>query len=720
MKKILKFLLIIFLIPVVIVVGAIAYLKFADLNPYKPKVEQLLEKYANLDVQIAGDLDVGISLKPSLEINNVSVAKTEDGEKIAQIGNALVQISILPLFHKEIMIDVVKMNDVSVYTDQKEAIRINAAELTMDDYQSPILISFFTNVSGINIDGLAEISSLKQIQADQYDKTDLKTTINVLGFKVNFDGKLSGLQNKIEALGTYAVHYKNNDVNGNVAINLAENIPYVKADIHGEKINVAELSAINQAQNVWFINSAQAAQNNIQIPYEYFKMINADIELNLQKIIVNPRVEVNNVRGSLQILDGVLQANIKNANYQNNNITGQVNLNPAKTLPYVKININGKGFDLTKFIVSENTINNGWLIHSAQASQLLDNIDIPYEYLYLANADFNVQLNRLTLSPDMALSDIKASAVINNGNLNAYIKNITAGSGVIKGKLSLNAKNKVFSADLSGDNIVLQDLYTPYADPNNQQMYIKSGGKANFVININTSGMNTDQYLSNMNGQLIAFTDKSVLKIKSFERLQGNIIMQILNTLKISDMTKKEMNLGCAVIRSDIKNGVATFPKGIAIDATDFYLVANGTLNLQNDKLNFDLQPFSGKLDSTNISSILGSLLKIKGTVNNPKININQTSAAKNVVGFLASGGAYNVGDMLLSSDSAPCRTALEGTQFSDYFKADNSIKGNVSRGYDNVKDGINSVGKNLKSAGKELKNQVKDMGKQLKGLFGK
>lgn len=721
MKKFLKFLLIIIMLPVIIVSGVITYLKFADLNPYKPEIEKLLQKYAKMDIKIVGDLDVGISLKPSLEVNDVSIFKPDNGDKMAQIGKALIQISILPLMNKEVVIDVVEMNNMTIYQKNSDEIKINSVELTMDDYDSPINVAFFTDIYGINIDGILKASSLKQIQKDNYNKTDIKTIIHALGYTLNFDGNIDGLQNNIKAAGKYTLQRGKNNINGDIAVDTDNILPYVKMNLNSEQIDVVELTATKKADNGIFIKNVQAVQNSkIEIPYEYFKMFDADIDFDVKKIIVQPDLILKNVSGTAENKNGTLKINVKNINYDGNDISGQIKLESENVLPYVKLNITGSGFDLTKYKTTQKAQNNFNLVGNAYASQLMENIDIPYQYLKMANVNVSLSLKTFVLTSDIKLQDIKITAALLNGNLNSDIKNITAGDGVIKGTIALNANNKTLSTDLSGDGILLQKLYTPYSDSNNPQMYVKSGGKTNFLLKLNTSGNNTDQYLSNANGQIIAFMDKSVLKIKSFERLQGNLIVQILNAVKISDITKKDTDLSCAVVRADIKDGLANFPKGIAINATDFYLVANGTLNLKNDKLNFDLQPFSGKLDSTNISSIIGSLLKIKGTINNPKININQTTAAKNVVGFLASGGAYNVGDMLLSADSAPCHTALEKTAYANYFKAGNPVTGGVSKGYNSVKDGISNVGDNIKATGKEIKNQVKGLGNQIKGLFKK
>ena len=186
--------------------------------------------------------------------------------------------------------------------------------------------------------------------------------------------------------------------------------------------------------------------------------------------------------------------------------------------------------------------------------------------------------------------------------------------------------------------------------------------------------------------------------------------MQILEALKIKT-SGSDMNLSCAVVRGDIKQGLVNIPKGIAFNADTFYLVANGKINLQNEKINLDLQPFSGKITDVNISSILGNLIKITGTLSNPKIGINQTATAKNVIGAIASGGAYNVGDLMLSADSAPCHTALKGTSYADYFKGDKTIIGYYAQEHE---------GLNLE---KTILENFDDLGKserELRNLLGR
>ena len=78
MKKFFVILLLIILIPII---GLVAFLKFANFNNYKPQIEALALKYADMIVKINGDLKIGVSLKPSIELNDVSIAQAENNQQ---------------------------------------------------------------------------------------------------------------------------------------------------------------------------------------------------------------------------------------------------------------------------------------------------------------------------------------------------------------------------------------------------------------------------------------------------------------------------------------------------------------------------------------------------------------------------------------------------------------------------------------------------------------
>ena len=606
MKKFFIILGIIIFLPIICVILAAMFL---DINSYKPEVEKLVAKYAKVDAKINGDMKIGLSFKPSIEINDVDISNQEDKSPIAQIGAALVEFSIKPLFAKEIVVNTVQTDNTKIYYSPTEYAEINNLDVSMDAYDSPINIDLDTDVSGVNIKAVGTLSSLKKITESNYNEVEADLKVSAMGYVLNYKGKVYDLQSAVKADGKYTVEYKKNKINGNVYVDLAPKTPYLKLTADSQSINLQD-----------FTDQKQASAGN--------------------------------------------------------------------------------------------------MISSANASTLVANTPIPYDYLKMVDADIDLKIKQLIIDSAMMLKDINAQINLKNGVFKANFKNIGAGNGNISGTVNTDANQKTTSVNLKGNNIILQQFYTPFSQNSNPTLFIKEGGKTNFDIVLNTSGSNTDQYIANSKGQIIAFVDSSVMKISSLDKLRGNIIVQILDTLKLN-LNNSDLKVKCAVVRGDIANGNINYPKGIVFNAKDFYLVADGRMNLNDETLNLSLQPFSGKIKDVNISSLLGSLLKIKGTFNNPKVSINKEQTATAVVGAIATGGMYNVGDMMLSADASPCHTALKGTSYAGYFPEEKGVTNTVSKQYTNTKDAIKGAGKQVKSLGKDLKNAGKDAIGGLLGAFG-
>ena len=198
-----------------------------------------------------------------------------------------------------------------------------------------------------------------------------------------------------------------------------------------------------------------------------------------------------------------------------------------------------------------------------------------------------------------------------------------------------------------------------------------------------------------LNGKFVVIVGESVVHIGSIGKMTGNIISQLFNTLNVTK-GNDDLSVKCAVIRADFKDGVAELPNGIAVNADKFTIVANGDVNLKNDKINISIKPFAGKITDTNIAKALSSLVKLTGKINNPKIGIDSVNAIKTLVGVTTAGPVYLGAQMLLESDGAPCYTALEGTGYeSRYPKPKNVVEStsdNVGKVFDNSADLVKST----------------------------
>ena len=186
--------------------------------------------------------------------------------------------------------------------------------------------------------------------------------------------------------------------------------------------------------------------------------------------------------------------------------------------------------------------------------------------------------------------------------------------------------------------------------------------------------------------------------------MTGNFITQLLTALNIDTSKTRELDLSCAVVRANLGGGKAVFPKGIALSAKQLSLVSDGSINLVNDKLDFSIRPFAGKLVDTNVVQALSNFIKVRGTLESPKLTLDDKETLKTIVGIAATGGtAYLGSKVVLDSESSPCYTALEGTSYAASFPKPTGVQAATQDVYKDTVKGVDDSIKDLKNAAKDF-----------------
>ena len=246
---------------------------------------------------------------------------------------------------------------------------------------------------------------------------------------------------------------------------------------------------------------------------------------------------------------------------------------------------------------------------------------------------------------------------------------------------------------------------------NSNSFVVLSGGVADFYADIKGQGETATEIVDSLDGRVVMIVDESQAHLGNIGVLKGNVISQLLDTLKIVK-ENDDLNLRCAVVRADVKNGKASFPNGIAVNADKFTLVADGNINLQDDAISLSIKPFAGKLSDANIAKALSSLVKLTGTLQNPRIGVDSANAIKTIVGVTTAGPAYLGSQMLLENDGSPCYTALEGTGYESRFPKPDNV---VSQTSDDVGQIFNDSVGTVKDATKNIFDMLSGSVKNLK-----
>ena len=424
-----------------------------------------------------------------------------------------------------------------------------------------------------------------------------------------------------------------------------------------------------------------------------------------------------------------------NINANGNVLTGTLVVNVANSVPYVDARLNSDKIDVASLMPEPQT---AWvlpaLVNEAQAAEFVPNDKVPYEVLKQLNTYALLNVKSLVVNPQMTLSDVALKAVLMNGVLEVEPLTLKVGGGSVTVNANVNALQQKVQLEAVSKGVIAQQLYAPLQAADNEKFGIVSGGNVDVDVKLTTSGATYRQLVEKATGEVIAIADKSVIHPGDLGLLSGNFVTQLLKTLQIDTSKVADMEVNCAVVRADIKNGVASFPKGIAFSAKPLNVVANGTLNLNNDALDFTVRPYSGQVIDTNLAQALSSFIKIKGTVEAPKIVLDDTQAIKALVGVAATGGASYLGSqLLLDTDPSPCYTALKGTSYQSRFPApegmskvsqdvyqgaSDAVNDSVDAAKTMVKDAADGSVDAAKAAAKGVEKSVRGLRDAANGLF--
>lgn len=692
---------VVFGLAAVIVVGGYLFLRSFDLNKYKPYVYNLVEKETGRKLAVNGDAELGISLIPTVVLNDVAFANPAWAKNPNMLTAKQIEVkfALLPLLKKQIEIEKIALISPSVNLEKakdgaaswdfkplsedtvKQAIaqtpRADKVETEIKPEKNPemaLLAGFAAR------DVLIENGQVSYDDAQGGQKINLginQITLSVPSFKDNVSGSFNVVYD--------GQAYKGEFTAGSVEQAMKDKEPF--------PLNL----------------TATAMGINIKLDGNASDLTGANPRYTFKTNIYNPAGNLKAPETTLVAdVDGDLNevaAKISTLNIVNNNITGTVKVNWSKKVPYVDAVLQSPALNLQNFSQSSNfALELPSLIGEAQALTMVPDTTIPYGFLNQVNGKADLKVGQLIVGPGMQASNVLVKANLNGGILTVNPLQLQFGGGDIDAYLTVNAAAKNVQLKATSKNMLLQNLHKEFQVTGSSDFGVLSGGKLDLDINVSGNGATYRQLVNNLKGTAIAIVDKSVLQTGNLKFLTGNFVTQLMAGIGIDTSKTGKLDLTCAVVRADLGQGDAVFPKGIAVDSKQLKLVSDGKINLLNDKIDFTVKPFSGKVVDTNVVQAISSLLKVKGTLENPKLAIDDKEALKTVIGIAATGGTAYLGSKLaLDADSSPCYTALQGTAYANRFPKPAGVQAAGQDVYKGVTQGVDDSVKMLKDTAKDI-----------------
>ena len=349
-------------------------------------------------------------------------------------------------------------------------------------------------------------------------------------------------------------------------------------------------------------------------------------------------------------------------------IKGEVNKTP-KTKPEMLLNLSSKAFDWPSLDapVSQPTQNAGGgqsvsALHQASKPKpkyLFSNESIPFDALPQVQGKILINIGELGLSKRKPIENLQATLQLDGSAID--IPSLTfqmgKGSADLQIKLSqLNTTTPILSARGATKDFTLENLLARL-DSNSKV----SGGAMKLAFDIKTSGGSLHQMAGNSNGKIQLSIAQAQMGT-NFLNDAGDFVVTLLDSMNPMRKKTSETLLECAVAYLPINKGQINIANTVGAETDRLDVVLAGTINLKTEAVNLTIDPQEKSGLTTGLN--LAGLVKMSGTLANPKVAINQEGVVNSAVsiglGFLTGGAsilAENARSM--TTKRHPCQNAL-------------------------------------------------------------
>ena len=349
-------------------------------------------------------------------------------------------------------------------------------------------------------------------------------------------------------------------------------------------------------------------------------------------------------------------------------IKGEAMKSP-KDIPTINLTLSSKAFDWPSLSATanpsaqaSNSVKSVPVMRQAvqpQSKYLFSSESIPFDVLPQTKGKVIISIAELGLPKRKPIENLQATVQLSGGDID--ISNLTfrmgKGSADLQLKLlGFDAANPKLAAKGVTKDFTLESLLARL-DPSSKV----SGGSMKLAFDIKTSGSSLHQMAGNSNGKIQGSINHAQMGT-NFLNDAGDFVVTLLDSMNPMRKKTSETVLECAVAYLPISNGQINIANTVGAETDRLNVVLAGSINLKTEAVNLTIDPQEKSGLTTGLN--LAGLVKVGGTLANPKAGINQAGVVNSAVsiglGFLTGGAsilAENARSM--TSKGQPCRDAL-------------------------------------------------------------
>jgi uncharacterized protein involved in outer membrane biogenesis len=638
------------------VIIAVIYVS-GNLNQHRDRIEKLVEEATGREMQIEGDLHLGLSLIPTVAVDGVSFGNAAWGTQpqMATVKSIEVKAALLPLLSGDILVErlILIEPDIFIETDaegrgnwvfgeslpeqaarpeaeaaasglptvgvqeieisegrfryragdtgQTTTLVIDRLSAGAEDTNSPLKLDLVVAYNGHAISASATLGALRSLLANQ--AYPLQATVDTSGARITIDGEL---RQPMEGRG--------------LALDIA-----MKTDSLGTLSGLAgtELPPLGPIEV-----SARLADSDAGYQLEGLKA----------------RVGKTDVSGRLAAV-----------------LTGE--------RPRLEAQLTSTNIDLADFTAAADGAASPEKDDKTQKQKRVFSADpLPLDGLRSLDGDVTLRADRVT-AQGLPLQNVDLKLAFDGGRLLVKPAKAQVAGGTISAGIDVDARGKVawLIVTIDGSQIDRGRLVKELMGSD-----IMSGGKIDLTLRLKGRGNSVRTMAAGLNGEVLVVAGEGRINNKSMNLAGGDVQFELLRMLNPFMKEEPYTTLKCAVVRYDIEDGMATTENGIAFETDKLLMLGSGTINLKNEQLALLIEsmPKDDVVKGTLKSLItvgdvsLAGLVQVGGTLAEPGLELNPAGVLKqgvSVTAVVATGGLSTLATRLFdeaTKDENPCLTA--------------------------------------------------------------
>jgi hypothetical protein len=232
-----------------------------------------------------------------------------------------------------------------------------------------------------------------------------------------------------------------------------------------------------------------------------------------------------------------------------------------------------------------------------------------------------------------------------------------------------------------------------------------AGAPVDFTVDIAGHGRSIAEVMGGGNGRLLVRTGPGTIPSHLGS---ADLLFDTLRLLNPLSARAGQTNLECAVFNFGVRDGLASAREGVAVRTDQLTVLGGGIVNLRTEAIDIGVQPKPRSGSGLNVASLGGDLVRIGGTLSDPKPVANAEAVAGvglKVGAAMATGGLSLVAEGLFdraTADEDVCTIALRGGSAASSSTGAQE-KSAIGKAADGTKKAVKKTGEAVQGALKKL-----------------